>query len=267
MKRNISNLYPPSTDFCSLDYGCAYIPGKSVRMSYKYVSHSNSDFNTAVIQRGWRRFGNYYFYPICNGCNECKSLRINVKEFKPSKSQKKSIKRNANTRVIIQKPTVSAMHIELYNKYHTWKAQRDGWRTRNISPGDYFENFAEGAHDFGKEVLYFVEDKLVGVDLIDIVEDGISSIYFYYDPDYANLSLGVYSLIKQIDFAKTLNKEWIYLGYWVDGCKAFEYKKNFKPLEILDGFPSFDETPQWERVDQESSAKGIEATEKKEAQE
>ena len=82
--------------------------------------------------------------------------------------------------------------------------------------------------------------------MIDIVEDGISSIYFFYDPDYARLSLGVYSLIKQIEIAKYLNKRWIYLGYWVDGCKAFEYKTKFKPIEILDGFPSIDTTPQWE---------------------
>ena len=244
MKRD--KLYPPSTDFCSLDYDCAYLPGKSVRMSYKYVSQSNSEFNSAVIQRGWRRFGNYYFYPICKDCNECKSLRINVNEFKPSKSQRKAINRNKDTRIVIQKPSVSSMHIDLYNKYHYWKAKKDGWRTRGISPGDYFENFAEGAHDFGKEVLYFRDDTLVGVDLIDIVEDGISAIYFFYDPEYAHLSLGVYSLIKQIEFAKMLNKEWIYLGYWVDGCKAFAYKTKFQPVEILDGFPSFKKLPQWQ---------------------
>ncbi len=249
MKRNVTNLYPPSTDFCTLDYDCAYLPGKSVRMAYKYISRSNSDFNTAVIQRGWRRFGNYYFYPICNGCNECKSLRIDTESFKPSKSQRKAIKRNKNTHIVVQRPKVTTKHIDLYNKYHRWKAKKDNWRTKSISPEDYYENFAEGAHNFGKEVLYYVDDALVGVDLIDIVDDGISAVYFFYDPDYAHLSLGTYSLLKQIDFAKMLNKRWIYLGYWVDGCKAFKYKSNFKPLEILDGFPSIEENPNWEERD------------------
>ncbi len=245
MKSENSKLNPPSTDFCTLDYDCAYLEGRQVRMNYKYVMHSNSKFNSAVIQRGWRRFGNYYFYPICKDCNECKSLRINVKEFKPSKSQRKAINRNRDTRVIVQRPTVTTAHIDLYNKYHYWKSLKDGWSAKKISPSEYYENFAEGHYDFGKEVLYFVDNKLVGVDLIDIVEDGISSIYFFYDPDYAKLSLGTYSLIKQIEFAKILNREWIYLGYWVDGCKAFKYKENFTPLEILDGFPTFQEEPNW----------------------
>ena len=246
MKQNRDRLDPPSTDFCTLDYECAYLKGRSVRMRYKYVTHSNSDFNSAVIQRGWRRFGNYYFYPICNECNECKSLRISVKDFKPSKSQKKAIKRNINTSIHIQKPTVTTEHIKLYNKYHKWKHQKDDWRYKEISTYEYYENFAEGAYNFGKEVLYYDKDRLIGVDLIDIIDDGISSIYFFYDPDYARLSLGIYSLIKQIDIAKILKKEWIYLGYWVDGCKAFEYKTNFKPLQILDGFPSIYNRPQWE---------------------
>jgi len=253
MKRENSKLYPPSTDFCTLDYNCAYLEGKQVRMNYKYVMHSNSKFNSAVIQRGWRRFGNYYFYPICKDCNECKSLRINVKDFKPTKSQRKAINRNKDTKIVVQKPTVTTSHIELYNKYHYWKSLKDGWSAKRITPSEYYENFAEGYYDFGKEVLYFADNKLVGVDLIDIVEDGISSIYFFYDPDYARLSLGTYSLIKQIEFAKILNRKWIYLGYWVDGCKAFEYKEKFKPLEVLDGFPTFQEEPQWENFIRDKS--------------
>ena len=242
-------LFPPSTDFCTLDYECAYLPNRSVRMNYKYTSYANKNFNTALIQRGWRRFGKYYFYPICNGCNECKSLRIDVESFKPSKSQRKAIKRNKDTKVILQTPVVDDEHIELYNKYHHYKHIKDKWRTTEIHGLEYRENFAEGAHDFGKEIAYYRDNKLVGVDLIDITNDGISAIYFYSDPDYGWHSLGVYSLIVQINLAKALGKKWIYLGYWVDGCKAFEYKTNFNPIEILDGFPKIEEQPEWKEFD------------------
>jgi len=245
MKEKNNKLNPQSTDFCTLDYDCSYLPGKKVRMNYKYIVNSNSVFNSAVIKRGWRRFGNYYFYPICKDCNECKSLRIDVKNFKPSKSQRKAINRNKETVYVVQKPTIDKERINLYNKYHKWKEEKDNWNYRRIGYRDYYENFVEGAHDFGKEVLYYRDDKLVAIDLIDILDDGISSIYFIYDPDYAHLSLGIYSLIKQIEFAKILNKDWIYLGYWVDGCKAFKYKENFKPSEILDGFPPISQEPNW----------------------
>jgi len=246
MNENIFTDTPPaSTDFCMLDYECAYLDDKSVRMSYKHIENATQAYNTALINRGWRRFGSYYFHPICEGCNECKSIRINVNDYQLRKSQKKAIKRNKNTEIIIQKPTLSQAHIELYNKYHAFKHKQDDWSHRNISPREYRENFVEGAHDFGKEVLYIKDDKLIGVDLIDILDDGISSIYFYYDPDYPSLSLGTYSLLYQIELAKVLELPWIYLGYWVDGCKAFAYKPKFQPQEILENFPSVDELSQW----------------------
>jgi len=245
MNEELDLLNPPSTDFSMLDYDCAYIPGNKVRMHYKYVSNASKKFATAVITRGWRRFGKYFFHPICNGCSECKSLRINAKEYHFTKSQKKAIRRNKNTKIIVQEPSLTSAHISLYNKYHAHKSRTDNWQHRNISQREYHENFVDGAHDFGKEVLYIVDDKLVGVDLIDVLDDGISSIYFYYDPDYARLSLGTYSLLYQIKLAGILDLPWIYLGYWVDGCKAFAYKPKFQPQEILEDFPHISELPQW----------------------
>jgi arginine-tRNA-protein transferase len=218
-------------------------------MNYKYVPSANKLFASAVINRGWRRFGKYYFHPICNGCNECKSIRINVNEYIYTKSQKKSIRRNDDTQIVIQKPTLTKAHINLYNKYHQYKEDKDEWKFREISQREYRENFVDGASDFGKEVLYIKDEKLIGVDLIDILDDGISSIYFYYDPDYSRLSLGTYSLLYQINLAQTLDLDWIYLGYWVDGCKAFAYKPKFQPQELLDGFPPIDEVAKWDSVD------------------
>ena len=238
-------LNPSSIDFCMLDYDCAYLSDKMVRMNYKYIEKASKRFATAVVNRGWRRFGKYFFYPICKGCNECKSLRINISEFKASKSQRRVIKKNINTQIIVQRPSLSRKYIRLYNKYHAWKSSKDSWRHREISQKEYFENFVEGAHDFGKEVIYLIDGQIVGVDLIDIVDDGISSIYFYYDPDFADMSLGTYSLLYQIELAKKLKLPYIYLGYWVDGCKAFAYKTNFKPMEILDGFPELDSKANW----------------------
>ncbi|SFV54548.1 Arginine-tRNA-protein transferase [hydrothermal vent metagenome] len=214
-------------------------------MNYKYVAEASSTFATAVIARGWRRFGNYFFHPICEGCDACKSIRIDTKHYKYSKSQRKSIKRNQDTEIIVQKPTLTQDHLTLYNKYHSFKAETDAWKHRKISQREYQENFVEGAHEFGKEVLYIRDKKLIAVDLIDILDDGISSIYCYYDPDYASLSLGTYSLIYQIKLAKVLDLPWIYLGYWVDGCKAFAYKPRFQPQEILHGFPDVQHTPEW----------------------
>ena len=244
-QHNDDRLHPESTDFCMLDYDCAYLPGRKTRMYYRYIREAEPEFVTAVIRRGWRRFGNYFFHPICQGCDACKSLRIDVEAFRPTRSQKKAIKRNRETRILVQPPSLTPGHIELYNRYHAWKAEKDGWRHRDISEREYYENFVEGAHEFGYEILYIRDNRLVGVDLIDVVEDGISAIYFYHDPNYARLSLGTYSLLYQISLARQLGKRWIYLGYWVDGCQAFAYKTKFQPEELLDGFPGVEEEPEW----------------------
>jgi len=234
------------------DNNCAYLPGKSMRMSSKQVEDVSITFATNVTQRGWRRFGRHFFYPSCVDCTECKSMRIDINNYKYSKSQRKIINKNEETKIVIQEPNISQARIDLYNKYHLYKAKKDGWKHTNITGKEYYENFVDGAYDFGKELLYFIDDKLVGVDLIDILDDGISSVYCYYDPDYPRFSLGTYSLLYEIKLAQTLGLEWIYLGYWIDGYKAFEYKENFQPIQILEGYPRIAEQPQWKpwrRVD------------------
>jgi len=242
---NIEQNSEHSIDFCMTDYQCSYLPEKKTRMFYRYMKHADKHLVTELIRRGWRRFGCYFFHPICAGCNGCKSLRIDTRDFKPSKSQRRVIKRNLHTRIYIKKPGMTQEHLALYDKYHAWKKEKDGWKHTPVNPQLYYENFVDGAHEFGKEILYFIDDKLVGVDLIDLCDDGISAIYFYYDPDYAKYSLGTYSLLMQLEFARRMGLKWIYLGYWVEGCKAFAYKMQYRPMEILEGFPPLEEEPEW----------------------
>jgi len=234
-----------SVDFCTLDYACAYLPNRQTRMFYRYIPNATKSLASELIKRGWRRFGNSYFHPICHGCNECKNIRIDVENFKPTKSQKRAIKKNRYTTIYIQKPTLTYEHVELYNRYHKFKESKSGWTYNETDLQTYYEEFVLGAHDFGKEVLYFVENRLAGVDLIDILDDGISAIYFFYDPEFERLSLGIYSLLIQIELAKNLGLKWIYLGYWVRGCASFAYKTKFKPYQMLEGFPPLEQTPLW----------------------
>lgn len=214
-------------------------------MNSRQVKDVSKTFATAVAQRGWRRFGRNFIYPDCVDCTECKSMRIDVANYKYSRSQRKTINKNEDTKIVIQEPSITQNHIDLYNKYHLYKAQKDGWSHKDISRQEYYDNFVDGAYDFGKELLYYIDDKLVGVDLIDILDDGISSVYCYYDPDYPKNSLGTYSLLYEIKLAEMLGLEWVYLGYWIEGYKAFEYKENFQPIEILSDYPRISEKPAW----------------------
>ena len=124
------------------------------------------------------------------------------------------------------------------------KGKKD-WEYHETTPEHYYQSFVIGHADFGYEVLYFYEGNLIGVDLIDVIQDGISSIYFYYDPDYASYSLGKLSLLNEIKFAKKENKKWVYLGYYVKECSSLSYKANYKPFVTLQGRPTEYEDFEW----------------------
>jgi arginine-tRNA-protein transferase len=214
-------------------------------MEYKYIENATMELNQALVERGWRRFGHYYSRPQCHNCTSCLSLRIDVKNYEFSRSAKRAFKKAEGLRYVIQSPTISNEHLELYDKYHRFMEQKRGWQYYNLKPQSYHELYVSGAHNFGKEVLYFHEDQLIGVDLIDFLDDGISSIYFFYDPDFEKLSLGRLSIYEQIILAKEYDLDWIYLGYYVEHSQSLKYKASYQPYQILQGNPNLDEDVIW----------------------
>ena len=126
---------------------------------------------------------------------------------------------------------------------------RKGWENQPVNARNYYMSFVHGYNAFGYEILYFDGERLVAVDLIDILPHGISSIYFYYDPDYAAYSPGKYSLYRQIMLAKEHGLSWIYLGYYVEACPSLSYKKEYRPFYMLESRPREDEEPVWSLPD------------------
>lgn len=239
------NLGINIVEFSTLETNCVYLHDRPMKMQYKYIKDSSLHLNSNLVQRGWRRFGNYFSRPQCSGCGECLSVRVDASKFEFTKSKKRVYKKNQNTKYLIQNPSTTIEHMDLYKKYHKFMQEKKGWDYFNLSPNSYEELYTNGHSFFGKEILYFDDGKLIGVDLVDFLEDGISSIYFYYDPDYSHLSLGRYSLFKQIDFANELEVKWIYLGYGVKGCNSLDYKFDYTPHQVLQNHPTLDDEPVW----------------------
>jgi leucyl-tRNA---protein transferase len=140
-------------------------------------------------------------------------------------------------------------HLNLFERYHRYKHQTRDWEPPKIDPKNYYASFVQGHGDFGFEVLYFEGEKLIAVDLIDILEEGISSLYCYYDPEYSSHSLGRFTLLQQIEFAKRLGLKWVYLGYYVKGCQSLEYKINYRPTLKLQGRPEEEEDFLWAPIE------------------
>ena len=229
----------------SLNDKCSYLKDKEQTTHYKVINDCSAETCQDLIERGFRRFGKMYFRPICKECQECQSIKIDVENFSFSKSQKRIMKKSSHFESYIQVPNLSQAHLDLFKKYHLHMKDKKEWSYSDTTPDHYYQSFVSGHNEFGYEVLYFDGDKLIGVDLIDILEDGISSIYFYYDPDYSGYSLGKLSLYNQIRYAKRSNKKWIYLGYYVEDCPSLSYKSEYKPYITLEGRPSEYEVYNW----------------------
>ena len=234
--------------FCTLDFACPYLDGRAARSEYLYIKDCDFEYNSSLVQHGYRRFGRYFQKPICAACAECKSLRVDAANFKFSRSHRRVYKNNHTTAYVWQsRPLLNDARLELFALYHDYMHLKKGWPLQEIDFERYDEIYVQGHGDFGKEISYYGEDgRLICVDLIDIVDDGISSVYCYYDPYLPHLSLGKFSLLKQIEFARDLGLRWIYLGYAVEQCPSLAYKFSYKPYEILNSYVELDAPAVWE---------------------
>ncbi|HHH72218.1 MAG TPA: arginyltransferase [Sulfuricurvum sp.] len=230
---------------CALEEKCAYLPDRAQTTHYKVISDCSAEYCDQLITRGWRRFGTMFFRPVCAECTACESLKIDINHYCFSRSEKRILRKNSDLKVIIRRPSMTREHLELFRRYHHHMHHKRGWEEQPVTPRNYYSSFVQGFSDFGYEVLYFEQKKLIGVDLIDILPSGISSIYFYYDPDYARRSLGKYSLLRQIILAQERHLPWIYLGYYVQGCQSLEYKRDYAPLLQLSGRPDETQSAIW----------------------
>jgi arginine-tRNA-protein transferase len=224
---------------------CSYLDNKEQTTHYKVIEECSTTHCQNLIERGYRRFGKMYFRPICPTCQECQSIKIDVENFNFSSSQKRVLRKASHIKTYIQRPSLTKQHLKLFKKYHLCMSDKKGWDYHETTPQSYYTSFVDGHNDFGYEVLYYDGEKLIGVDLIDILDDGISSIYFYYDTDYAKYSLGKFSLYNQIIFAKDTKKKWIYLGYYVKGCPSLSYKSHYTPYLTLQGRPNIEDDFRW----------------------
>ncbi|AXX93095.1 arginyltransferase [Malaciobacter molluscorum LMG 25693] len=236
-------------EFVEENRECSYFDNEISDMRYRYINHCTVEDYQNMLEHGWRRFGKMHFVPECKGCTKCISMRIDVKNYKFSKSEKRVISKNNDTKLYIQTPTITKEHLDLYDKYHRFMNEKKQWPYQPITPDDYVRSYVQGKDKFTKEFLYFKDEKLVAVALVDILPKSISAIYCFYDHDYADLSLGKFSILAQIKIAKELDIPYIYLGYWIKNHYSMGYKELYKPFEILKNRASLEEETIWEKYE------------------
>lgn len=231
--------------FKTSPYRCAYLPTETALLEYRIITDLTSQHYEELLRRGWRRFGCEFFRPACPSCAQCRSLRIKLAAFTPSRSQQRTMQKNAAIDVVVQVPTITDDHVRLYNAYHADMHRRKGWPLQKTNAVGYARHYLLGAWGFACEFLYYEKDRLVGVGLADITPEALSSVYFFHDPAWRPRAPGVFSVLQQLAYARRHGLRYQYLGYWIAGNQSMAYKSQYRPHEILARYPADNEEPQW----------------------
>jgi arginine-tRNA-protein transferase len=224
---------------------CSYLPQETASLEYRFVTGLSEPEFQDLLRRGWRRHGAQVFRPACPICRQCRSLRVDVTRFAPSKSQRRCLKRNADVSVVMEPPTVTTEHVRLYNAWHADMSVRRGWPRSQTGVEEYARGFLSGKTPVAREMLYFRGDRLIGVGLVDLVSDGLSSVYFYHDPEWRDGGPGVFSALQEIEFCRATGRRWWYAGYWIAECPSMAYKAGYVPHQVLERYVADDEEPVW----------------------
>ncbi len=229
---------------------CSYLGDREAQLDVRLMLDVSPAEWSALLARGWRRFGAVYFRPLCAGCGECVSLRIDVARFVASRNQRRAKNRCARLRRVVSRPLVTEERLALYHRWHQGREQARGWDASRINAERYAFEFAL-PHACAHEAAFYDDEagaeggRLVGLGLYDEVPDGLSAIYFFHDPAYESLSLGTANIVALVDEAARTGQPWVYLGYCVSGCASLAYKARFTPHQRLVGRPALDEEPCW----------------------
>lgn len=217
-------LQPPQLDDLS---ACPYLPGLKKQFRYFFANQLNASEISFLLARGWRKFGIHYFQPVCPGCRRCIPLRVLAQEFKPSKSQRKILRKNHHVRVQFGPLTFTPRAFELYqdHSYNRFNQSAD-------LEGFLFNFYTTSCPNLQSE--FYIDDKLIGIGFLDVGADCLSSVYFVYDTNYTHLGVGTFSILQEIEYAKLLGLDYYYLGYYIAECSSMVYKDSFKPREHYD---------------------------------
>lgn len=215
----------------SEENSCNYLKGEiSASIFANPYETPNWSVYTQLIQKGFRRSGEMVYRPDCASCRQCISVRLKVDDFSPSRRFRRTKKHNQDIETVTAKPQFTAEYFALYQRYLA--AQHAGGDMDNPSETD-FSNFLITEWSETVFLESRLDGRLLSVAVTDVVLDGLSSVYTFYDPEERKRSLGNFSILSQIALCQRLNGQYLYLGYWVSGCQKMAYKNDFAPLEYF----------------------------------
>ena len=221
---------------------CPYLAGKEERKVFTHlVGERAGELNDLLTHGGFRRSQSIAYRPACDACRACVSVRVIANEFRPSRNMRRVMDRNADVVGDMRTPQPSSEQYSVFRAYLDSRHRNGGMADMTVL--DY-AMMVEDSHVQTRLVEYRRRGpdsgitgrgagQLLGMTLVDVLSDGLSMVYSFYDPDEASRSLGTFMILDHIARARRMGLDYVYLGYWVRNSKKMDYKGRFLPQERL----------------------------------
>jgi arginine-tRNA-protein transferase len=218
--------------YATAPYPCSYLEGRIARSQVATPSHLiNSDVYTELVKAGFRRSGVFTYRPYCDGCRACVPVRIRVRDFEPSRMQRRILRRNEHVHAVEVQALATGEQYALFSRY-VLARHRDG-DMADMDFDDYRAMVEESPVETA--IVEFRDDsadgRLVGACLVDWLSSGVSAVYSYFDPQDPRRGLGTYMILWLAEAAARRGLPYVYLGYWIADSSKMGYKRAFRPLE------------------------------------
>ncbi len=209
---------------------CAYLAGEDETLMALRCPNLPNLIHADLIERGYRHSGDIMYTAACEKCSKCVPMRIDPHRFRPSKKQRHILNKNADVDIVITVPHLTDEIFDIYQRYMKFQ--------HPDSPQECTkESLAKSTYCLlpsSAELQYRLDDRIIGITIADIIPfRALSSVYHFFDPEFAHRSVGTFSMLAEICLTGHLDIPFFYPGLWVQGCRKMEYKTNFRPYQLL----------------------------------